>query len=345
MKKNFARRTFLGVGLVGTGGALGWLVSKKGNDRPVATPHPDNKKLALAKDFKYDVSEFEKTDPKHLLYEEETNFPVGFTKPRRITTTKDGKIVVAGDRGIKIFDGRTPIAKWDLGRPAHCLLVTPDNQLLVGLRDHFQRYDLTGKLLMTSEKLGGKTYLTSMVLTENGMFMADAGNRQIIKADAQGKVLSRFGQKDETNPGFAIPSPYFDLMLAADGNLRVVNPGRLRVETYTQEGKFVGSWGEPGMRIDRFCGCCNPVYCTLTPDGNFVTSEKGLARINIYDIEGNFKGAVAGPDLLVTDKELAKKACHDCTVGNGFDIAVSSEGKVLTLDPNFKTVRIFNPIA
>lgn len=97
------------------------------------------------------------------------------------------------------------------------------------------------------------------------------------------------------------------------------------------------------MKIDRFCGCCNPVYFALTPDGDFITSEKGLARINHYTGDGEFLGVVAGPDTLVEDKELARKACANCSIGAGFDIAINPAGHVLALDPYRKSVRTFVP--
>ena len=97
------------------------------------------------------------------------------------------------------------------------------------------------------------------------------------------------------------------------------------------------------MDIAGFCGCCNPVYFTRRPDGKFVTSEKGLNRIKIYDPKGRFEGVVAGPDQLVKDLDLAKKACADCQVGFGFDVACDSSGQVFALDPATKTVRVFTP--
>ena len=99
------------------------------------------------------------------------------------------------------------------------------------------------------------------------------------------------------------------------------------------------------MNIDRFCGCCNPVYFTMRPDGGYITSEKGLTRVNLYDANGRFEGAVAGPEVLVDDKELAKRACADCQVGAGFDVALGGDGRVLVLDPFRKTVRTFHPKA
>jgi hypothetical protein len=174
--------------------------------------------------------------------------------------------------------------------------------------------------------------------------MADAGTREVLICDRRsGEVLEHFGKKDPVrgNPGFNVPSPYFALAVAPDGQLRVANTGLLRVETYTLDGRFVSSWGGPGMKIDRFCGCCNPAYFALTRSGDFITSEKGLARINVYAADGSYKGAVAGPNMLVTDKDLAKRACTDCSVGAGFDVTVDANGDVLMLDPYRKVVRRF----
>jgi hypothetical protein len=83
----------------------------------------------------------------------------------------------------------------------------------------------------------------------------------------------------------------------------------------------------------------------MMPNGDFITSEKGLARVNIYDAAGKFKGAVAGPETLVDDKELAKRACADCSVGAGFDVAHEESGRVLVLDPFRMVVRPFTPKA
>jgi hypothetical protein len=345
MKKTgkIGRRIFLGTGLVGTGGLLGWLASGMGKSNRKARAGSDETRK-LGKEFIYDVSEFEKTDPKHLLYEEGTSFPTGFEKIHRMAIAPDGRVLVAGDRAIKFFKGGTPDGQIELGRVPHCLFPTED-ELFVGHHNHFKIYDYQGNLKSTSERFEGeKTYITSLALSGDRIYLADAGNREVIISDRKGNVLSRFGKKSDVNPGFAVPSPFFDLEVMADGSLSIANTGRLRVETYTAEGEFKSSWGGPGMSVDKFCGCCNPSYFTMTGEGNYITSEKGLARINVYDKNGVFKGAVAGPDMLVVDKELIKKEA-DNTLGAGFDVAVDSKGNVLALDPYQKVVRTFVPIS
>lgn len=337
------RRGFLGGALVAVGAATGWLV------RRMNGPETQFKRSATPPDgrFLYDVSEFEKTDPALLLYSAVRDFPTSFKLAKRLTDWPGHGIVVGGDQSLCLFDSNgSQLKQWPLDSTPHCLFVQGNDEILVGYSNRFVVLDANGKQRFASPSFGSRTYLTSIAVHGDRLFAADAGNREVIICERDsGRVIERFGKKDGArgNPGFNVPSPYFALAVAPDERLRIVNPGMLRVETYTLDGTFVSAWGEPGMQIDRFCGCCNPVYFTLTSAGDFITSEKGLARINVYTADGGFKGAVAGPETLVTDKELAKRACNDCTVGAGFDVTVAGNGDVLTLDPYRKIVRRFQP--
>ncbi len=337
------RRGFLGGTLIAAGAAAGWWVRR--HNRPETRARQANTRLDDR--FAYDVSEFEKTDPDSLLYEPAGEFGSGLTQVKRLADWPGNGVLVTGGRVIRIFDNSGGLrGEWTLEQTPHCLHALTPDRLLVGFANRFAIYDPVGREQSQSPVLGPRTYLTSLTATDDQVFAADAGNREVIICSRQtGEVRRRFGRKDAAtgNPGFNVPSPYFALALAADQRLRVANPGLLRIETYTLDGRFVSAWGEPGMKIDRFCGCCNPVYFVLTRHGEFVTSEKGLARINIYTAAGVFKGAVAGPETLVTDKQLAKQACHDCTVGAGFDVTVAENGDVLTLDPYRQVVRRFQP--
>ncbi len=345
-KNKIGRRVFMGTSLMGVGGALGWLVGRPKNaPRKIPT---DKQELPqdLVSSFDYDLSAYEKTDRSLLLYTEDDSFPLEFQRVARMTVTPDDRILAAGDKSVKIFDANGGMQlEVSLDRLPHCLYAG-EEEFVVSHWDRFLIYDYQGNLKSKTESLGEKVYITALTLDETGLFVADAGNREVFRCDREGNIEFRFGKKDPSlnNPGFAVPSPFFDLKLASDGNLRIVNPGRLRMETYTTDGRFQGSWGQPGIKIDRFCGCCNPVYFALTPDGSFITSEKGLARINVYDPEGNFKGVVAGPDMLV-EGSVVKKSSPDEKIGLGFDVSVDSSGRVLVMDPYKKTIRVFAPKA
>ena len=338
---DWRRRGFLGGALVGLGAAAGWLVWRFGDPEARAKRAP----AKLDDRFVYDVSEFEQTPDNLLLFEPAGEFATNLEQTKRLTWWEGQGIAVSGDSSLTVFAANgTRLKQWHGEATAGCLLPLGPDSLLLGYSTRFAILDGDGKTQFQSPNLGPRTFLTSAAVHQDRLYLADAGNREILVCDRKsGAVLERFGKKDPDrgNPGFNVPSPYFALAVAADGRLRVANTGLLRVETYTLDGRFVSSWGEPGMKIDRFCGCCNPAYFALTPAGDFVTSEKGLTRINVYAVDGRFKGAVAGPNQLVADKELAKRACLDCTVGAGFDVTLAANGDVLTLDPYRKVVRRF----
>jgi len=127
-----------------------------------------------------------------------------------------------------------------------------------------------------------------------------------------------------------VPSPYFDLLVAPDGLLRIVDPGRHKITAFTEGGDLELSWGKPTLEIEGFGGCCNPSHIAMLEDGRFVTSEKGIARVKVHDAEGRFVTAVVGPAGLDTET-------GPC------DVAVDSKGRILVLDPGRGVLRIFAP--
>ncbi len=329
---------------MGAGAVVGQMV------RRMQDPVPDPNRAEIPPDALtgYDVSEFEKTDPKLLLYRPDGGFETGFERVKRMAVGPDGSIWVAGDRSVRRFSpAGERLGEIELSRPPHSVRITGPDEMIVALGNFFEVYDLSGHRKLASPRLGENAFITSLAVRDRTVYLADGGSREVLLCDrGTGEITGRFGKKDQPPgaPGFVVPSPYFDLVIGPDSKLHVSNTGRLRVETYTLDGRFESSWGGPGMAIDRFCGCCNPVYLTLTPSGDVITSEKGLARVNVYGADGTFKGAVAGPETLVDDKELAKRACNDCRVGAGFDVALESRGSILALDPFRKTIRRFIPL-
>ncbi len=344
-KGSVKRRGFVSVGLVALGGAFGWMARKIQGSGSVRKGTPGTG----ANRYAFDTSEFEKTDPAILLYEPVGEFETELTQVKRLEVAKDDRVLVAGDRKVRFFSAQgqpDSSVEITLDKPTHCLHVAGEDELIVGTANRIEVYDFNGERKFQGPLLSGKAFLTAIATNEDSVFLADAGNREVVVCNRKtGKEELRFGKKNKEkgNPGFAVPSPYFDLAVASDGRLRVADTGRLQIETYTVEGEFQSAWGQPGMKVDRFCGCCNPVYFALTTDGDFITSEKGLARINHYTGHGHFLGAVAGPDTLVPDKEMVRKANLGGTVGVGFDIAINRQGHVLALDPYRKTVRTFVP--
>lgn len=349
-KKSITRREFIkngiqGAGFVGLGGALGFAASRFLSD--TKNKKPSSVRDISTYDLTYDLSAFSKVDPSLIQYEEAGKIKTRFQTLRGIAVGPENRIYVAADKTIRVHNSDTTfLSEIRLNDSPRCLTVTDDGTLYVGMKNHLEVYNPEGVCEANWDSLDPNAVLTSIAVSGKDVFVADAGNRTILRYDASGKLVRRIGKKDEDRdvPGFVVPSPYFDLAVASDGLLRIANPGQHRVEAYTFDGDFEFSWGKVSMDIDGFCGCCNPVNFAMLPDGRFVTCEKGLPRVKIYDADGTFSGVVAGPETFAgTESACNLEGLSNCQKG-GLDVAVDSQGRILVMDPIERSVRIFTKI-
>jgi hypothetical protein len=324
MKREFrlsSRREFFGQS-AGALAALSAIASQRAQGAEKTTRNP----------FAYDISRLQKTDPKLITYEETARWKAPHPEARRLAIGHDDTLYVCSGNYVtalnKSGERGTEIA---LAEPPRCVAADKDGTLFIGLRDHIEVFDAKGTRRATWDSPGKKPWFTGLAVTENDVFAADSGNRVILRFDKSGKLVRRIGERDKDRniPGFIIPSPFLDVEIAHDGLLRVNNPGRHRVEIYTADGDFEGSWGTVSMGITGFCGCCNPINLALLPDGKYVTCEKGLPRVKIYSADGQFESVVASVETFAANA----KACgpSDCTAG-GLDAVVDSQGRIVILD-------------
>ncbi|MBA7588791.1 hypothetical protein ES708_30860 [subsurface metagenome] len=279
--------------------------------------------------FKYDIEDLKKIDPDLITYSEVIQIKLEMEEPHGVAAGRDDRIYVCGDSAILIIskEGK-PVHQIDLGEPARCISVGEDGLLYLGMVDHVEVYEETGKQHALWAGLGHEALITSIATGGKDVYVADAGNRMVMRF---GRLLGYIGKENHSPgaQGFVVPSPYFDVAVGRDKTLWVVNPGRHLLQNYTPEGKFIRSWGHSSVSIEGFCGCCNPTHIAITGEGSFVTSEKGLARVKVYDPMGGFIGVVAGP------RHFAERTV-------GLDLAVDSRGRVIVLDPKKNALRIFS---
>jgi len=277
-------------------------------------------------------------DPELIHYEQTHLFAVEMQQVHAVAVGPDDRIYVGGDQSCRVFSGVDHSVRLDVPLQAEptCLAVAGSEsavpgRVYVGMKDRVEAFDADGKPVATWDSLGDGAAITSIAVEDEDVFVADAGNRIVLRYETSGKLIGRIGERDDARkiPGFTITSGYFDLAVSpVDGLLRVVNPRALRIETYTFDGDLEGHWGQATPGIEGFFGCCNPIHFAILPDGRFVTAEKGAERVKVYGKDGRFECVVAGPDQL--DTQVA-------------DLAVDSRGRILVLDPKAKCVRIFEP--
>ena len=279
--------------------------------------------------YEYNVDEFRKVDSTKILYAEKLHFPVKVHYWAGITVS-DSTIIVASANHLLKFDySGKQIFNKDLIDTATCVTVDENRQIWIGMRHYVVMYDQNGTLVKRWNSFGDRAVFTSITVSGENVYVADAGNRIVYQCNTNGQIVRKIGEKDEQKgiPGFIIPSPYFDVATDDNGILWAANTGRHTFENYNKDGSLRTSWGVTSMKIEGFSGCCNPAHFAILDDNSFVTSEKGMPRIKIYDQHGQFMGIVAPPAAF--SGSLAP------------DIAVDKQQRVIALDFERQQVRIF----
>jgi hypothetical protein len=290
-----------------------------------------------------DIISMTRIDPGMILYEEvHEPVPTGFSESRNITVDTSGALYLAGDQAVRIMDSLGGIRETiELTVSPFCLAHT-DNKFYIGTKDRIVITDKKGEILDTWKSLGVNAWITSLILHEEHIYIADAGQRIVWCYDLEGIFIRRIGDKNPEKdiPGFVVPGPYFDLEMAPDGLLRIANPGRHQIEAYTIEGDREFAWGKFGNRLEDFTACCNPVSFAILADGNIITCEKGVARVKVYDTFGRLQGFVADPKQLASVSP-AIGITQERVQRYGFDVAADRSGHVFILDRARNVLRIF----
>jgi hypothetical protein len=275
------------------------------------------------------LDEFSLVDSALIQWREVLQMTLNDTEKRGIAFGME-KIWLIGDNYLQVIstEGEQLMKKELSGSPS-CITIY-HSDIYIGFTDHIRSYDYEGKEKLVWASPGDSTFLTSLAVKDSFLYAADAGKRRVLQYHTDGTLLAIFDGRREAGDihGFIVPSPYFDLGIAPDGELWVVNPGNMALENYTPEGRLRGFWNKTGADINGFSGCCGPAQIAIMPDGSFVTAEKGLVRIKIHRASGELESVVAPPSLFVNSSHAP-------------DLAVGSRGEIYALDFDSKMIRVF----
>lgn len=283
----------------------------------------------IANPYEYNIDEFRKVDSTKILYTEKFQFPLKVNYWGGIAVSDSNIIVATANQLLKFNHSGKQIFSKELIDTATCVAVDENHQIWIGMSNYVVMYDQAGTFIKRWNSFGDRATFTSLAVSGENVYVADAGNRIVYHCNINGQIIQKIGEKDEHKgiPGFVIPSPYFDVAIDDSGFLWAANTGRHLFENYTEDGSLRTSWGVTSFKIEGFSGCCNPAHFAILDDNSFVTSEKGMPRIKLYDQHGQFVGVVAPPDAF--SGSLAP------------DIAVDKQHRVIALDFERQQVRIF----
>jgi WD40 repeat protein len=305
--------------------------------------------------------------PLPYLFKPIQQIPIPTVRVRDITFSPQGELLVTGAQEIYLINHKTtrtfelPSGKTQDRSPVQPMSVAVDSEgtVYTATTQEIHQFAPDGKLLSSWGHQGNKTgefsYLTSLAVSENNLFVADAGNRKILRFAVNGDYI------DELE-GFHIPSAYFDVALDARGFLHVTHTSEHRVECYDQNGEKVSEWGQFGGGLENFCGCCNPTNLAVLPNSWLVTGEKGIPRVKVYDPQGKLMACLTTEDLKLSHLlepgrgdlafppplsaserglggEAAALPCHDGWPG--LPLAVNSKGQIAIAIPGRATVQVY----
>ena len=176
-----------------------------------------------------------------------------------------------------------------------------------------------GRLVREWEACSDNSLYISIALTSNYAFVTDAENKNICQYTLAGGFI-RFINSPR---GFVVPSNSFDIGSCRD-TVYCVNPGRRLVESYTEAGSFVASFGIPGSKPGAFSGCSNPAFIAFTESGQLLASEKGNPRVCLFERSGRFAGMMLNAKMLGGGREaypIQAAGARIYTAGRGEIIA------------------------
>jgi hypothetical protein len=283
--------------------------------------------------FAFDISEYESVEDKLISHLETRQIRISDSRAINIASN-DNSIFLLTANSLQIITPRgEETGSFSLEQIPTALYVFSDNSSIIAYENHLEYFNPDGESLHKSEFAPGNAIFTSVGVLNDKVFVADAGNKQVLIYDLGLTYLDAFKGESGVSAthGFILPSLHYDLAIHPDNELWVVNPGLHSIQNYATDGRFRRQWGQPSFSPEGFSGCCNPSYITFLHDGRFVTSEKGLVRIKIYKESGVLESVVAPPDLFKNGLKAPA-------------IASMKNDIIVALDFDRNMIRIFEPI-
>ncbi|XP_070549263.1 tripartite motif-containing protein 2-like [Ptychodera flava] len=172
------------------------------------------------------------------------------------------------------------------------LAFTGDGNLAVAdqMNHRMQVIDLDGKMVTTfTFNHFEKTFNPfDVAISKEGLqFLTDRENKQVVVSDVNGKFMRSFGQTELRHPlGIAIhPLNGIVYVTDWDGKGEETDTDAHCVRKYTQEGKYINSFGGYGEKKGQFCA---PYSVDFDSKGKVYVSDFNNSRVQVFDERDRF---------------------------------------------------------
>jgi DNA-binding beta-propeller fold protein YncE len=176
---------------------------------------------------------------------------------------------------------------------------------------------------------------------DDAVYCSDDGTHTITKFTPDGELLMTLGERNQPSPkwsGQPFNRPTHAAVSPASGNLVVSDGyGNARIHKYSADGRYLLSWGEPGIDAGQFI---RPHNIAVDDQDRVYVADRECHRVQVFDGDGGFitmfsnihrpDGMTIGPDGNIYVGELNGMPGVDDAPGLGHRVSIlSREGKLL----------------
>lgn len=231
--------------------------------------------------------------------------PIGFSGPNAVAVSPGGLLAVADGAGAAVHI-------IDLEQRTHCLVggwgtdrgeSQSDSGGQRGSRREVERFAVPVGVAWANQRL----------------FVTDAGRREVIELDREGRFHGRFGDD-------VLKRPVGIAFVARRNQLYVVDGGSHQVKVFDLSGRLVNTFGKHGVGPGEF-NYPSHISCA---DRRLVVADSGNFRVQWLDLDGRHLSTVGRKGDGAGDFSLPK------------GVAIDSEGHLYVVDAQFENIQIFN---
>ncbi len=229
--------------------------------------------------------------------------PIGFSGPHAVAVSPGGLLAVADGAGAAVHI-------IDLEERTHCLVGGWGTERVESQPDSGgQRGSRTERFAVP----------VGVAWADQRLFVTDAGRREVIELDREGRFHGRFGDD-------VLKRPVGIAFVARRDQLYVVDGGSHQVKVFDLSGRLVNTFGKQGVGPGEF-NYPSHISCA---GRRLVVADSGSFRVQWLDLDGRHLSTVGRKGDGAGDFSLPK------------GVAVDSEGHLYVVDAQFENIQIFN---
>jgi DNA-binding beta-propeller fold protein YncE len=184
---------------------------------------------------------------------------------------------------VNAFEGGTGRAPGRFVKPRGMASDTAGNIYVTDTGNaRVQKFDPTGKFLMafdTGRGTGPASQPIGIAVDKsNNIFVTDLAHGTLMKFSPDGKFVAEWKGPD---PGFYGP---LDIATGPDGQLYIVDSGRLRIVPFDPASESFSAWGSSGSGPGQFSGGTG----VAVGAGQVFVADVGNDRVQVFDLKGEF---------------------------------------------------------